>query len=114
MAAQQEFLEVIATNIANSQTTRAEDGAAYRRKIAVASIDAETGRTTTRVVADPNPGHLVYEPGHPDANAEGFVQYPNVDIHNEVVDLMIARRIHEANATVFQAAKSMLRRALEI
>lgn len=114
MAAQQEFLEVIAANIANAQTTRTEEGAAYRRKIAVASVDPESGRTTARVVADPNPGRLVYEPGHPDANAEGFVEYPNVNIHNEIVDLMIARRIHEANATVFQAAKSMLRRALEI
>jgi flagellar basal-body rod protein FlgC len=57
---------------------------------------------------------MVYDPGHPDANADGFVEYPNVDINTELVDLMIARRVHEANASVFQAAKGMLKRALEI
>jgi flagellar basal-body rod protein FlgC len=57
---------------------------------------------------------MEYDPGHPDANADGFVEYPNVDVNTELVDLMLARRIHEANATVFQAAKSMLRRALDI
>jgi flagellar basal-body rod protein FlgC len=56
----------------------------------------------------------VYDPGHPDANADGYVEYPNVDVTNELVDLMIARRVHEANATVFQAAKAMLKSALDI
>lgn len=112
MAVQQQFLEVIAANIANAQTTRTAEGGPYRRQIAVA--DASGGATQSRIESDPNPGHMVYDPGHPDANADGFVQYPNVDTNAEIVDLMIARRLHEANATVFQAAKSMLRRALEI
>jgi len=112
MATQQKFIEVIAANIANAQTTRTADGGPYRRQIAVA--DASAGATQTQVESDPNPGRLVYDPGHPDANTDGFVQYPNVDTNTEIVDLMIARRMHEANATVFQAAKSMLRRALEI
>jgi flagellar basal-body rod protein FlgC len=112
MAVQQRFLEIIAANIANAQTTRTPEGGAYRRQIA--SIEGSADKLETRIAADPNPGRLVYDPGHPDANAEGFVEYPNVDTNTEIVDLMIARRIHEANATVFQAAKSMLRRALEI
>jgi flagellar basal-body rod protein FlgC len=108
MATQQQFLEVIARNLANAETTRTPEGGPYRREIAVA------GQTGTQVVTDPRQGRMVYDPGHPHANAEGFVLYPNVDINAELVDLMIARRVHEANATVFQAAKAMLKRALEI
>ncbi len=108
MAVQQRFLETIAENIANAQTTRTPEGGAYKRQVAVA------GGEDTQSVADPRPGRLVYDPGHPDANADGFVEYPNVDVNTELVDLMIARRVHEANVSVFQAAKSMLRRALDI
>jgi len=114
MATQQKFLEVISSNLANAETTRTPEGGAYHRKIAVALTDPGTGTSATEVVADPRPGRLVYDPGHPDANPDGFVEYPNVDVNNELVDLMIARRVHEANASVFQAAKSMLKRALEI
>jgi flagellar basal-body rod protein FlgC len=114
MAVEQKFLEVIASNIANVETTRMPDGGAYRRQIAVTERDAASGQVVTRVVEDAEPGRRVYDPGHPDADAQGFVTYPNVDLNTELVDLMIARRIHEANATVFQAAKSMLRRALDI
>lgn len=109
MAVQQSFLETISANIANAQTTRTPEGGAFRRQVAVADGDGGT----TRVV-DPAPGRLVYDPGHPDANADGFVEYPNVDVNTELVDLMLARRVHEANVSVFQAAKSMLRRALDI
>ena len=54
------------------------------------------------------------DPGHPDADADGFVAYPNVDVNTELVDMMVARRVFEANASVFQAAKAMLRRSLDI
>jgi flagellar basal-body rod protein FlgC len=108
MSRQQKFLEVISSNIANAETTRTPEGGPYQRRVAVA------GSEGMDVVADPRPGRLVYDPGHPDANADGYVQYPNVDTSTELVDLMVARRVHEANASVFQAAKSMLRRALEI
>jgi flagellar basal-body rod protein FlgC len=57
---------------------------------------------------------MVYDPGHPDADANGYVRYPNVEVTTELVDLMEARRVYEANATVFNAAKQLLRRALEI
>lgn len=59
-------------------------------------------------------GALVYEPGHPDADDRGYVLYPNVEIAREMIDLMEARRSYEANATVFDAMKSMLRRAIQI
>ncbi len=66
------------------------------------------------VETDTSEGPLVYQPGHPDANADGYVRMPNVRITDEMVDLMDARRVFEANATVFQSAKQMLRRAIDI
>ena len=114
MATQQRFLEAISKNIANAETTRTPDGTPYRRQVVVAEKDPVTGATVTRVVEDTTAGQLQYDPGHPDANEDGYVEYPNVDVNTELVDLMIARRMHEANASVFQAAKAMLRRALEI
>ena len=114
MATQQKFLEVISSNLANVETTRTPEGGVYHRQIAVLGQDPATGARTTSVVTDTRSGRMLYDPGHPDANADGFVEYPNVDINSELVDLMIARRVHEANASVFQAAKSMLRRALDI
>jgi flagellar basal-body rod protein FlgC len=76
--------------------------------------DTAQGVQVTGIVEDASEGPLVYEPGHPDADANGYVRYPNVRITDEMVDLMDARRVFEANATVFQSAKQMLRRALEI
>jgi flagellar basal-body rod protein FlgC len=105
---------VIASNIANVETTRTPEGGAYKRQVAISERDAASGQLVTRIVEDAQPGRKVYDPGHPDADAQGFVTYPNVDMNAEMVDLMIARRLHEANATVFQAAKSMLKRALDI
>lgn len=110
MSTQQQFMEAISANIANAETTRTADGGPYRRRIAL----SEGSGTQVRVVDDVTAGRMVYDPGHPDADANGYVRMPNVDIATETVDLMIARRMHEANASVFQAAKGMLRRALEI
>ena len=114
MAVQQRFLEVISRNLANAEVTRTPEGGPYRREIAELGTDAATGQPGLDVKQDPRPGRMVYDPSHPDANAQGFVEYPNVDINTELVDLMIVRRVHEANVSVFQAAKSMLRRALDI
>jgi flagellar basal-body rod protein FlgC len=110
MSVQQSFIEAISANIANAETTRTPEGGPYRRRVAL----AENNNAQVRVVDDATPGRLVYDPGHPDADQNGYVTMPNVDIATETVDLMVARRMHEANATVFQAAKGMLRRALEI
>jgi flagellar basal-body rod protein FlgC len=72
------------------------------------------GVKVTAITEDPSEGPLVYDPGHPDANADGYVRYPNVRVTDEMVNLMDARRLFEANATVFQSAKAMLRRAIDI
>lgn len=72
------------------------------------------GVAVTGVAEDQGEGRLVYEPGHPDANASGFVTYPDIDTTQEMVQLYDAKRIYEANASVFQVAKSMLRAALDI
>ncbi len=114
MTVQQSFLEIIARNIANAETTRLPGGGPYRRQVAAATGNPATGAPSVTVAEDSTPGRMVYDPGHPDANAEGFVEYPNVDTQTELVDLMLVRRMYEANATVFQAAKRMLKRALEI
>ena len=63
---------------------------------------------------DASEGTLVYDPGHPDADANGYVRMPNVDLNTEIVDLMETRRLFEANATVFQAIKSMLHRSTQL
>lgn len=114
MATQQRFLDVISENISNAETTRTPEGGPYRRKVGVVDRDPRTGALTVRVVEDRQAGRLVHDPTHPDADADGNVFYPNVDLNHEMVDLMLARRVHEANVTVFQAAKQMLRRAIDI
>jgi len=114
MGAMSRALDIISQNIANAETTRTPEGGPYRRQVVVFQPDGKGGVRAGEVVQDTRPGSEEYDPGHPDADANGFVKRPNVDINTEIVDLMIARRVHEANATVFQAAKAMLRRAIEI
>ena len=114
MAVEQKFMEVISRNLANAEVTRTPEGGAYKREVAELAVDPATGQTQLQVRQDTRPGRMIYDPSHPDANAQGFVEYPNVDVNTELVDLMIVRRVHEANVSVFQAAKSMLRRALDI
>lgn len=74
----------------------------------------ENGVRVASITEDTTEGPLVYDPGHPDANEQGYVRMPNVRVTDELVDLMDAKRIYEANATVFQSAKQMLKRALDI
>lgn len=136
LTAQRQRLEAIASNIANAETTRTEDGTPYRRRVVrmeaapgeptqpgtpprfrlptLNPADAAWGVRVAAVEEDLSEGPLVYDPGHPDADAAGYVRMPNVRITDELVDLLSARRVYEANATVFQTARSMLRRALEI
>jgi flagellar basal-body rod protein FlgC len=114
MGAMSKALDVISENIANAETTRTPEGGPYKRKVVVFQRNGAGGVEAAQVVEDTTPGTEEYEPGHPDANADGYVKRPNVDIQTEITDLMIARRVHEANATVFQAAKAMLRRAIDI
>lgn len=129
-------LDVISSNIANAQTTRANfvNGAwqPYRKKqVEMAPIqnqsftsvlDAAMGKKAlgagvrvTRIVEDQQtPFRLVYEPEHPDADGDGYVHYPNVDVLKEMVDLMSATRSYDANITALNAAKAMYAKALEI
>lgn len=108
MSVQQKFIETISANIANADVTRTPEGGPYQRQVAI------NNGSGVSIVKDGSQGRMVYDPGHPDADATGYVHMPNVDVATEMVDLMVARRMHEANATVFQAAKGMLRRALDI
>jgi flagellar basal-body rod protein FlgC len=130
-------LDTIAANIANANTTRARlvDGVwqPYRRKlvelapktnqsfenvlqaaIGTVSDQPEQGVRVTALREDPTPFKRVYNPEHPDADAEGYVLMPNVDIMKEMVDMISASRSYEANVTVLNAAKSMMMKALEI
>jgi flagellar basal-body rod protein FlgC len=74
----------------------------------------EYGVRVAGIAEDQGEGRLVYEPGHPDANESGYVRYPDIDTTQELVKLMDAKRIYEANAAVFQTTKSILRAALDI
>lgn len=124
-------MDVIAQNVANAETTRAEEGTPYRRKLVVAQelksnipfskylSDSKKGIIGQGVKAvsiqeDPSDLKLVYDPSHPDANDDGYVEMPNVDILEEMVDMISATRSYEANVTALNASKSLAMKALEI
>jgi flagellar basal-body rod protein FlgC len=126
-------MDVIASNIANAQTTRTPQGGPYRREEVVltpqylqpsfgdwlarfqSNTDAPVGAgvAVSAIVQDPSPFKLVYDPDNPDA-VNGYVQMPNVDISTEMVDLVAASRAYEANVTAFDAAKQMAMAALSL
>ncbi|MGO9165920.1 MAG: flagellar basal body rod protein FlgC [Candidatus Sulfotelmatobacter sp.] len=122
--------EVVAANMANSETTRTPQGGAYRRQMLVfraqpmprfplllAGLRKATpdgGVRVERVVADASPMPRRYEPGHPDADADGYVTYPNVNPVMEMGDLLSAVRAYQLNAAAVQAAKSMIQQSLQI
>ena len=130
MTAQQLRMDVISQNIANASTTRTEDGTAYRRKIVYFEEKATTsfdnilngymtnyqpnGVKVTHIVEDPSDLRLVYEPDNPDANEDGYVEYPNVDTVTEMTNLIDASRAYEANITSFNAAKSIAEKGMEL
>lgn len=116
-------MDVIAQNIANSHTTRDIDGKVYQRKVVSfqsllgpngGDSPAAAGVRVARVTADTSPGETVYDPSHPDADKDGMVQMPNVNIATEMVDLMSASRAYEANLAVVRNAKQMAVKALSI
>ncbi len=125
-------MDTIANNLANVNTTRTEVGGPYRRQVPVfaAVLDESMqngagvkvpfqrsfggGVRVVGVVSDPSPPRLVYDPQHPDANADGYVEMPNVHVVKEMVDLITATRAYEANIVAINSAKSMAQRALEI
>ncbi len=129
--AQRTRLNVISSNLANVQSTRTPEGGPYRRKDVVFSStpvhgafdealaasktsEAFQGVQVSDVVLDSRPLRKTYEPHHPDADATGYVDYPNVDMMEETVSMMTALRAYEANVTALNATKSMAAKALEI
>jgi len=118
LAAQRRRLDVIANNIANAETTRTARGGPYRRQQVVFSAVQEgtgsAGVSVSQVTEDPRPPKMAYRPGHPDADAKGFVAMPNVNVMEEMVDLVSATRSYEANVAAVNAVKAMIRKALEI
>jgi len=122
LTAQRQRLTLIAANLANVSTTRDAAGRPnpYRRQVALLQAvpaAGESGAMGVRlagVAADPTPFRQVYDPSHPDADQDGHVRYPNVDILTETVDALAATRAYEANITAIEATKSMVTSALRI
>ncbi len=136
LTAQRLRLDLIAANLANADTTRTEQGGPYRRQIAVLAprggtnifsgyLGAALGRSTgatggvggvrvEAIVQDQTPFKLKYDPSHPDADENGYVKLPNVNVVTEMVDMIEATRAYEANVTAINSAKTMALKALEI
>lgn len=152
MVANRYWLDTIAGNVANANSTRTAEGGPYRRRVPVfqevmkdamsemmeedwdhtqigneitaavagEAMDTEAtkakglGVATAGVEEDASPLKVVYQPGHPDADAEGYVNMPNVDVIKEMVDMISAQRAYDANVQITNAAKSMINKALEI
>jgi len=119
LSAERLRMDTISSNIANVQTTRGEDGEAYKRKIAVfqENLDKEMGLRGVKAVAiveDETPLQEVYDPSHPDADENGYVTMPNVNILTEMADMIAASRSYEANTDTLNASKTMFMKALEI
>jgi len=118
LSAHRQWMDLISGNIANAETTRTPAGGPFRRQLAVFMEMADTagqprGVKVADVIDDDSELRKVYEPAHPDADAEGYVSYPNVNVVMEMVDLIAASRACEANATVLEAAKGMFMRAVQ-
>jgi len=117
LTAQRRRLDVIAKNIANAETTRTPKGGPYKRQqiiFSVGDVNGNEGVDASEIIEDPTPGKSLYRPGHPDADVNGFVEMPNVNTMEEMVDMVSATRSYEANISSIEAAKSMIRKALEI
>lgn len=142
LTAQQLRLDIVSENVTNSQTTRTENGdGAYRRKLVV--FEAVSGRDSfrdamakaanglipntatgasptaggvrvTQIIEDESPMKIVYDPTHPDANEEGYLEMPNVDMVKEIADAMAASRAYASNVTAFNTLKSVISSGLEI
>ena len=132
LAAERARAEIVATNMANAETTRTAQGGPFRRKMVVFSSAGASafrlllagssrlagrnpgGVRLVQVADDPTPPVMRYEPGHPDANASGFVAYPNINPIQEMVDLMGAVRAYQLNASAVTASKQMIQQSLDL
>ena len=113
-------VNVLASNIANAETTRTEEGGPYKRKDVVQmSVAQQSGFSSVldrmtlstpklaAVIEDQSEPKQVYQPGHPDANADGFVSYPNINVVTTMTDLMTASRLYQANVTAMESVRKM-------
>ena len=129
-------MDVISNNISNVNSTRTVDGGPFKRRYVIFQPREAQGNSFANILSgemtkgsgsragegvraigigvDDTAGKLVYDPGHPDANADGYVELPNVDIVTEMVDMITASRAYEANVTTINAAKIMAQQALSI
>lgn len=124
LTAQRLRMDIISENIANSETTRTEDGSPYTRKMIVMREKSpftslmtkieKGGVEVAEIVRDDSEYKLVHDPTHPDADEDGYVRYPNVDMVKEIMDMMSATRAYDANITALNAVKSMASSALQI
>lgn len=130
LSAERLAMDVIANNIANANTTRTPQGGPFKRQLVVfaqksgsgdsadgssgASGASQDGVQAVGIVQDNSPDRLVFDPGNPDADARGYVHYPNVSVVKEMVDLMAASRAYEANVSVMQEARTMTSSALNL
>lgn len=125
MQAERVRLEIIGQNIANANTTKMADGSPYQRQLVKfetvlldkigASSDAVPQMVkAARIVKDPRPAQQVFQPGHPDADENGIVNYPNVKIHEEMADMIASSRAFEANLAVIKNARAMTLQTLSI
>lgn len=132
LTAQRYRMDVISENVANANTTRTEDGTPYRKKVVtfaqkgqqtsfssvlgnVSSSYTGQGVKVDSVIEDTETEmNMVYDPSHPDADENGYVTYPNVNIITEMTNLIDASRAYEANSTAFSASKSMALKGLEL
>lgn len=130
LEANKKRLATISSNIANAQTTRTVEGGPYRKKEVVFGagpaqekfseiLDGELGASVQKVqgqevISDNKPPILKYEPNHPDANEQGYVAYPNINVMEEMANMISASRSYEANVTALNNTKGMAMKALEI
>ena len=130
LSVQRTRMNVTSSNLANIETTRTEEGGAYKRRSpVVAAVPLSTtfeeifgdtihekthGAEVMSIEQDDAPGRLVYDPDHPDANDEGYVEMPNVNAISEMVNMLTASRSYEANVSAVKAIKGMAQSALEI
>lgn len=131
LTAERTRMNLISSNLANANSTRTAEGGPYRRKDAVfsarpvtesfSSVFSRTGNRelpqqvgVVQINEDQKPPRLQYDPTHPDANQQGYVALPNVNVVEEMADMIAATRTYEANVTAAQAAKSMALKTLEL
>jgi flagellar basal-body rod protein FlgC len=130
MAAQRERTEVLVENLANSETTRTPEGGPYRRKDVVFSEDSSVGSfssafdsalgpnlsgvAVSETTVDNSAPEMRYQPGHPDADKDGYVAYPKINPAEDMVDLLGASRGYEANVAAISAVKDMINKSLDL